>query len=1011
MKRYLIIIAMIMASASLIMAQGPVKGQITSEDGPLPGVTILEQGTSNGTITDIDGNFSFNVTTDKAVLVISYVGFETQKIPYNGATDLGVISLNFDQQALDEVVVIGYGTANKKELSSSIASVSSEDLNRMTVGNVAESLQGLASGVQVINSGGAPGGSPTILVRGVVSNSGSALPLIVVDGIPLPEGSGLNFLNPNDIQDMQILKDGSASSIYGTRASNGVILVTTKRGKSGQANVSVSGSFGLKQLEKPSLAGAEEYARVMNERQTNDGAPELWDLANLTNDTDWWEEVYKDFAAVHNYNATVSGSNEKMNYIASLGYFREESHLQKGYYERITGRFNLDYAVTDKLFIQQDFNPRYEHWENTPNVFSSVLTMDPLTPVFRPFDEREGRNIYSIYARSNNTVGNPAGAVARNFDKSYFFGLLTNTKLTYDITDKISVSSRLGLNITTTRREQFLPQFQIFPSQEERFQSEVVTRFTNRFGFVSNNLINYDDKFGKHNISATAGIVFERNQVNWVQGSNTDIILDDPKFRFIDGTNGDGQQASGTENANTLESYLARFRYNYDGKYFILGSFRRDGSSRFRGTERYANFYSASAMWTLSEEAFFSVPFINNLKVRAGFGQVGNQNIDDDASLFTVDTDVFVFGENEDRVTTNFIDQFGNPDLTWETVQDINIGIEASLFNNALNLTVDRYIKTSKRLLFETSLPDFTGIPERITRNVGSFESKGWDINVGYNKKIGELGISTNLTFNTNQSTAKRLAPGNDRLLGSRRGNFGNNFLKVTEPGGPVGLFYGYQTDGIFQNQTEVNNHSTNEGTLIQPVAQPGDLRFVDQNGDGVIDEADITTIGNPFPEFYSGLNMNFTFRNWDLNMQWYGSFGNDVYNFTKSYRVSGVSNQNVEAGLYDNVWREDNPNAKYPRLTTNDPNRNYNRSSDFFVEDGTFVRLKNLQLGYNFKVPFARTLRVYVSGQNLLTFTNYSGLDPEIAANSNSILETYGIDFAEYPLARTFLLGLNMDF
>ncbi len=1007
MKNTLILITLMLLAICARAQDGTVTGTVTSSEGPVPGVTIYVEGTTNGTTTDIDGKFTLKVQGQESIIIISSIGFKTIKIPYQGQSSLGEIMLEEDLSELAEVIVIGYGTATKKELSSSIATVKSEDLNRMTVANVSESLQGLASGVQVVNAGGAPGSAPQILIRGVVSTSSTA-PLIVVDGIPLPEGTNLNFLNPADIKDMQILKDGSASSIYGTRGSNGVILVTTLRGKQGEASITASASYGLKELSKPSLANADEYARVMNERQTNDGQPPLWDLANLVNDTDWWNEVYKDLATRQNYNLQINGGSEKINYLASMSYYRDESHLQKGYYERLTARFNIDYAITDKLFFRQDISPRYEHWENTPNLFSSVITIDPLTPVYIPIDEREGRNEFSIYARSNNTVWNPVGAVARNFNKSYFFGLFSTSKLTYEISDNFSVSSQIGLNISQNRNDVFNPQFQIFPSQEERFESQVYSGFTNQFGYVWNNLVNYDQSFGKHSVSATAGIVFERNQINWISGSRTDILLNDPKFRFLNATTGDGINANGNEGANSLQSYIGRVRYNFAEKYFILGSFRRDGSSRFPSSNRWANFYSVSGAWNISEESFFNASFVSNLKLKAGFGQVGNQDIPESAYLFLVDNGDYVFGQNEDRVITNYISQFGNPNLQWETVEDLNIGVEGGVFDNMFTLSIDWYNKKSKGLLFPTSLPLYSGAPSTILQNVGSFESKGLDINLGYNDEFGEFKINATLTLNTNESRALELAPGNDRILAARRGNFGNNYLKVTELGGIVGMFYGYQSNGIFQSQAEINSHSTDNGTLIQPVALPGDIRFVDQNNDGVINEDDITTIGNPFPDFYGGLNLNLTFKNWDMNMQWYGTYGNDIYNYTKSYRISGVSQQNVQAGLINDVWREDNTGAKYPRLSVLDPNRNFNRSSDLYVEDGSYLRLKNLQIGYNFNLPFAKQLRVYISGQNLLTFTNYSGFDPEV---SGGIIDGFGIDYGRYPLSRIYLLGLNMSF
>ena len=998
--------------SSVSLAQNrKVTGNVTSEDGVLIGVTILEEGTTNGTVTDVDGNFSFILRNDDAVILVSYLGFVQQRIPYQGQTNLDIF-MEVDNAQLEEIVVIGYGTAKKKEITSSITTIEAEDLNRMTVGNVAESMQGLAPGVQVFNGGGGPGSAPNIVIRGITTNQGSD-PLIVVDGVPLPEGTSLNFLNPADIEDLQILKDGSATSIYGTRASNGVILVSTKRGVGGKATITGTASYGIKTLEKPAMAGATEYARVKNARQNADGSPDFIDPSTVSTDTDWWEEVYNDVASVQNYAVQISGGGENLNYMSSLSYFRDQSHLDRGYWERLTGRFNLDFNVSDKVFIRQDFNPRYEHWENTPNVFWNTLSIAPLTEVFLPFDEREGRNEFSIYERSVNQVPNPVATVARSFDESFFFSMFSNTQLTVDITDNLSVSSRFGVTFDQTRRDIFRPEFLIFPVNEENQISDVESRITNRFDYVWNNLIQYDRVFGKHDIGLTLGYVLERNQRNFVEGFNNNIPLTGENFRFLDAAEGDSDQAFGNEFANTLESFLARVRYNYDDRFFFFASLRNDGSSRFPGNNRRANFYSFSGAWDISSEAFFNIGFLDRLKLKAGFGQVGNQNIPESAFVTLVDNGDFILGENKDLVITNFVSQLPNQSLQWETVEDINLGIEGSILGNAVTFSVERYRRTSKDLLFETSLPLFTGAPSLVWQNVGSFESNGWDIALGFNKQIRDFTLSANATITTNESKVVELAPGNDQLFGQQRAELGNGFLKITELGQTVGLFYGYETDGIFRNQTEINSHSTNDGTLIQPNAQPGDLRFVDQNEDGRIDEEDFTTIGNPFPDFVAGLNLNLGYKRWDMNMQWYGSFGNDVYNYTKTFLTSGQSNRNVQEGLINEVWTESNPNATIPRLTTIDPNRNFGRSSDFFVEDGTFMRLKNIQLGYNFEVPFASQLRVYVSGQNLLTFTEYTGFDPEVDATgpNTGIINGLGIDFGRYPLTRTYLVGLNMTF
>ena len=1008
MKKILLIFCAIFLVSSAMAQSRRISGKVTSEGQSFPGVTVREEGTNNGDITDAEGNFSLVLSSDNAIVAFSFVGFKTQRIQYTGQTVMNV-NLEVDTQELDDVVVIGYGTATKRELTSSIATIESEDLNRMTVGNVGETLQGLAAGVQVFGGGGGPGAAPNIIIRGITTNTGSA-PLIVVDGVALPQGTNLNFLNPADIEDMQVLKDGSATSIYGTRGSNGVILVTTKRGGGGKPVITATASYGLKVLEQPAMAGADEYIRVMNQRQSADGAAQLFDPAGDFANTDWWNEVYGDIATVQNYSAQIAGGSENVNYLSSIAYFRDESHLDKGYWERLTGRFNLDFKISDKVFIRQDFNPRYEHWENTPNVFWNTLSIAPLTEVFRPFDEREGLNEFSIYQRSANLVPNPVATVSRQFNESHLFSMFSNTQLSVDITDHLSISSRIGLTFDQQRTDNFNPQFLIFPVNEENQISNVTSRITNSFDYVWNNLIQYDRQFNKHDLGVTLGYVIERNQTNFVQGFNNEIPLTGENFRFLNAAEGNSDQAFGNEFANSLESYLVRMSYNYDNRFFFSGSFRNDGSSRFPVSNQRANFFSVSGAWDLTNESFFSVKNLDRLKIKAGFGQVGNQNIPESAFVTLVNSGDFILGENRDLVVTNFVSQLPNENLQWETVEDINLGIEGSAFNNMLTFNFERYRRTSRDLLFQTSLPLFTGAPSLIWQNVGSFESNGWDITLGYTKQVSDFTIRADATVTTNESRVVELAPGNDQLFGVQRAEFGNGFLKVTELDQTVGLFYGYETLGIFNNQTEINSHSTDEGVLIQPNARPGDLIFVDQNNDGRIDEDDFTTIGNPFPDFVAGLNLNITYKSWDLNMQWYGSFGNDVYNYTKTFLTSGQSNRNVQEGLIDQVWSDTNPNATIPRLTTIDPNRNFGRSSDYFIEDGTFVRLKNIQIGYNVPVKFTSQFRVTLTGQNLLTFTNYTGFDPEVAAGGG-IINGLGIDFGRYPLTRTVLLGLNMTF
>ncbi len=1015
-----IFIALLLVAPAYAQQQ-TVSGVITSsEDGELlPGVNILERGTVNGTVTDVNGKFQLNAGGN-AVLIVSMIGFVTEEIEVANRSVID-ISLTPDITRLQEIVVIGYGESSKKSISSSIVSVDGEDLTRMVTGNVSETLQGRVAGVQVISGGGAPGAAPRVLIRGVVTGRGGGTdPLIVVDGIPLPTGSNLNFLNPNDIKDMQILKDASASSIYGSRGSNGVILITTKRGSAGQTGtIQFDGSYGLMNFQEIPSANATEYANVVNQRRINDGDIPLYENpGEFGEGTNWWNEVIRDYAPIQNYNLSINGGKEDLLFAGSLSLFDQESnYYDQGWWKRITGRFNIDYHINDKLKFQQDLSPRYEHWETTPNQLWNMLRIDPITDVFIPTDERVGRNEFSIYARSRNAVPNPVAAVARQFDETRFFGLFSNTAFEYKPINGLTLRTQFGINFTSQRRDVFRPEFDIDPN-EQRLVNDVRRRFDSRFDWVWNNTVTYQKVIGDHSITAMAGVVAEEFRNNLVQAHREDVPGLKPELRYVDAATGTildrhpfftEQGVRGTETVRTLFSYLGRVMYDFKGRYFLTAAVRRDASSTFPENNRWGTFPSVSAAWDIAAEDFFSPAFVGSLKLKAGYGQIGNQNVPADGRFFAVDDRFYVFGG--ERVVTNFLAQFGNEELKWETVEDINIGLEGELWDSRLGFSVERYVKNSRDLLFPVELPNYTGVPGLVWQNIGSFESKGWDIALNYGDNIRDFTYNVGVTVTTNESIVDEIAPGNDQILLTKREDLGNRFLKIMEVGSVTGAFYGFKTDGIFRSQTEINSHTTNDGTLIQPNAQPGDIRFVDQNGDGQInDEGDLTILGNPFPDFTAGVNIDLGYKNWDLSMQWYGNFGNEVINYTRIFRLSGVQDVNVAEGLFSDAWSETNPDSDIPRLTNLDQNGNFQVPSDFLIEDGTFVRLKNIQVGYTLPLKSIQRLRFYISAQNLLTFTEYTGFDPEVIQGGD-IISGYGIDFGSYPLSRTLLLGLNVTF
>ncbi len=1006
-KTFILSVA-ILLFAPAFAQQNNVKGNVKDQEGmPLLGVNVIEKGTNNGTITDFDGNYEIQVSSN-STLVFSFVGYLAKEIEVGKQNTINV-NLPNDLQALEEVVVIGYGEARRKEVTSSIATVKGEDLQKITTGNPAEALQGRAAGVQVISGGGAPGAAPEILIRGITTFNNDKSPLIVVDGVMLPSGTNLNFLNPQDIKDFQILKDASAAAIYGSRASNGVILISTKRGKFGKAVFTLDVSTGVHNIEKIEMAGSREYAQVVNQRRINDGnLPKFTEeeIAGFGEGTDWWDETLRDFASVQNYNLGISGGGEDLRYLASIGYYDEQSQYTKGFRKKLTARFNIDYKISDKISLKQDLSPRYEKWEDSPNLFFNILRIEPLTDVFIPMDEREGKNEFSIFGRSGIGVPNPVAAVARNFGGLTFFGLFSNTQLNYKPIEGLNLQTQLGLNFSSNRRDVFNPKFNIHPN-EQNLINNVSRTVSNNMDWVWNNTATYSKDFGEHDFTFTAGLIFDEQRYNYVSAYREDIPGQEEALRYIDAATGENMSVGGNESVRTMFSYLGRLMYNFKDKYFLTAAVRRDASSVFPENNRWGTFPSVSVGWSIADEPFFNFDFINSLRIKAGYGQLGNQNINPASRFFGIGDSNYSFGGQ--RVVTNTLNRFGNVDLKWETVEDINVGMEGALLDNRLTFSIERYRRTSKDLLFQVEPPNYTGIPGTIAQNVGSMESQGWDSSIGFADAVGKLNFSINANISTNESKLKEIAPGIEELFGQKREDLGNRFLKISRPGEIAGLFYGFESSGIFQNQTEINSHSGENGSLLQPNAVPGDLRFVDKNNDGGLTDEDLTIIGNPFPDLTAGLNLDFSYGNWDMSMQWYGVFGNDVINYTNLSAYSAINDVNVRAGALDKVWSPTNTGAVFPRFSELDRNQNYQRPSDLLVEDGSFVKLKNLQIGYNIPVKGINKLRVSLSAQNLWTITDYSGFDPEVSAGGD-VINGYGVDFANYPSSRTFLAGLNFS-
>ncbi len=985
-------------------AQTTVRGTVTSQsDGePVIGASVLVKGTTNGTMTDIDGNFTLNNVPSNATITFSAVGYEKQAVAVNGRQTIDVV-LKDVTSTLDELVVVGYGAVKKSDLTSSISTVKGEKITEVTTGNAMDALQGKVNGVQIA-SGGGPGTTPKVIIRGVTTVNGSD-PLYVVDGMPV--SGNINFLNNNDIESMEVLKDASAAAIYGTRGSNGVILITTKKGQAGKTHVSFSASAGFQTISKPSIAGANEYEQVYKTRYTNDGRVPVWNSPyenySDADGTDWWDQVINSTALVQNYSLGISGGNDKWLYNLSFGYFRNNSQYDVGYWDKFNVRLNTEYNFNQYVKAGIELAPRVETWEDTPSLFSAAMAMDPTTPVYR---EESTGNYYSDFQRSyNNQEWNPAGSLSRSNSHSTKMGLIMNPYVQITPIKQLILRTQFSADAYFQRSSGFTPQFEIDPLEKNTYSS-VYRNYSDNLNWNWTNTITYMETFAKkHNVTVMAGFTAERFANYWANASREDTPNASDLMQEVSaGTR--NEAASGNTSYNTLASFLGRVNYNYDNRYYLTASVRTDGSSKFPAGNKYATFPAVSVAWRLSEESFMKDQHIfDNLKIRAGWGKVGNQAISNSAYLTLMGTSTYVFGQDPIRVVGSGVSSVGNNKLKWETVEDYNFGIDATALNNRLEFTFDVYRKKSHDMLYAKQNILAVGYPNwnsQVTMNIGSMQATGWELSVNWRDKVGsdfryDLGLQL--------SSVK-----NKAIKFSGEGPITDTYTR-NEDGTEISRFYGYVADGLFQNWEEVYSHTDEYGNLIQPNAQPGDIRFLDLDHDGSITENDKTYIGNAYPDLMIGLNMSFYYKNFDLTANFYGTVGNDIYNTTRS-RYSGANGQNVLAGTLEKAWHGEGTSTDIPRLSVNDLNQNYSRVSSFFVEDGSYFRCKLLTLGYTLPSNLTRgtSLRFYLSAQNPFTITGYSGMDPERAMLDGGVLQT-GVDYIAYPSPRTFLFGVDFKF
>ena len=1009
LKLFLLLFGVLIAFGASAQVRN-VTGKVTSADGnPIPGATIMVKGTASGTTSDVNGRFAISVKNQGAVLIISFVGFEKSEVTIGAQKEL-FITLKENVRELDQVVVIGYGTTKKSDLTSSISSVKGTEIKKMTVGNVTTSLQGKVPGLQVFAGSGAPGATPKVLVRGFTSINLSTDPLYVVDGIPM--GTNINFLNPSEVESIEVLKDASACAIYGSRGSNGVILITTIRGKEGKTQYSVDISYGTQIFNEPyKMANATEYAKIMNLSRANSGLPVLFaDPNSLGAGTDWWGSGIRKFSPQRNASFQMSGGTEKNKFALNVSYYDQESFYTQGDWKKFTARFSNDFKLNNWLSAGYMLNPRRESWNNTPNWFQDYMVIDPITPIYIPQDQRAGKNEYSIFSRSYYTyTWNPAARMARQFGKGGAYSATTNAYLDIKPIKDLVIKSQISYDISYNLSNDFQPDFIIDGAHEKNEINSVSRNESLGQYWAWQNTATYDKIFGNHNLKAMIGTTTEQWTGSSLWGSKQGIPNNTDNLRELDAATLN-PQTSGSSWTTAMESYLGRLSYNFSSKYFLTATYRVDGSSKFMKNNKWASFPSASVAWRISKEKFMEgITFVNDLKLRGGWGRIGNQDLPSYVYNSGLGREYYVFGPGMGSLgNTTYPSSIKNEDIKWETVEDINFGTDFSLLNSTLSGSVEYYQKSTKDMLFQLPYPNYSGYPNdaQIWSNIGSMQSKGWDIAVNYRNTIQKFNYNIGVTLMTVGVKVKSL-PASTPVIYN-----GSQTTKTVE-GDVPGYFYGYKTDGIFQNQIEINSHTSQHGELLQPNARPGDVRFVDVNKDGFLDGNDRTKIGSPWPDFTGGFNLGASYGNFDLTANFYFSVGNKISNSLNNDLYNTQNYNNVLSGLMDVAWHGEGTSNKYPIISHTDDNQNFSKYSDLFIEDGSYLRLKNLQIGYNLpskmveKIGFTKC-RFYVSGQNVWTLTKYKGIEPEVGGGG--VLD-FGFAGWNYPVQKTIIFGLNLSF
>lgn len=973
--------------AQQITVQGVVKDQ-TGET--VIGASVMEKGTTNGTITGIDGDFSLNMSPN-GTLVVSFVGYKTQEVQVKGQKQLQVV-LSEDAEMLDEVVVIGYGTMKKSDLTGAVSSIGNKDIKDSPVSNLGQAIQGKISGVQIVDAG-KPGDNVSIKIRGLGSIN-NCDPLVVIDGVPTD--LGLSSLNMADVERLDVLKDASATAIYGSRGANGVVMITTKRGTEGKGKLAVSANYSFQNATNvPSLLNAAQYAELSNDMMVNSGRnpnPEWANPSELGAGTDWMDELLRT-GVMQNYTVSYSGGNEKSHYYVSGGFLDQSGIVKSVNYRRFTFQSNSDAQVLKWLKFSNNITFSADTKKSGSYNIGDALKALPIYPVKNEDGSWSGPDGNSEWYGSTR---NPIGPTELNKSQTDGYNFLANLTAELTFTKWLKFKSTFGYDAKFWFIDNFTPKYNWKPTPTEetsRYKSD-----NKSFTYLWDNYFLFDHTFAeKHRVGLMAGMSAQWNTNDYLNAQKNVFMFDN--VHEMD--NGEEMYAiGGNETEWALLSYMARVNYSYEDRYLLTATIRRDGSSRFGKKHRWGTFPSVSVAWRASQGKWFPKnDYINDLKVRAGYGVTGSQaSVGNYSYLASYNTSVYPFGISSGNQTALVSSTLANPYIHWEEVAQTNIGFDASLFNSRVMFSFDAYLKETRDMLVKASIPITSGFEDTTTTytNAGKVRNQGIEMSLHTINLTGELGWETNLTATYNKNKIKDLNSDVPYYINQ----INNSYVTMLAKDYPINVFYGYVTDGIFQNQSEVNTHA------VQPGAEPGDIRFRDLNNDGVINDSDRTVIGNPNPSWLFSMNNSLSYKGFELSVFLQGIAGNKIYN------ANNIDNTGMAAAYNQTTdvlkrWQGEGTSNSMPRAVFGDPNQN-TRVSDRFVENGSYLRLKNITLSYTFPKQWLQkaqieNARLSLSCENVATITGYSGFDPEVGIN--------GIDQNRYPISRTFSLGLNFNF